>query len=252
MAQSILEAKDTVLTEQEAANALIYAWNKIFGEYPDNKQLAILLSQCVLETGHFKSCKNFNFGNVKASTIYDGYIQYFKASEIINGKEIYFYPPHPQTRFRAFLSANDGAFDYLLFLQNKRYVNAVVHLKAGDVARYTTALSTAGYFTASLTLYLKTMQSLYNKLIQRTPNYLSDYTSKNLDKTPVDVVTVNDELIEFEEADVIIPPPPKVPDDLVDTIPAEPNFRPKPSVAKTSAVIAVIVALLYLLERLFQ
>lgn len=250
MAQTIIEAKDTILTKQEAASALIYAWNKIYSEYPNNKQLAILLSQCVLETGHFKSCKNFNFGNVKASTKYDGYIQFFKASEIINGKEIHFYPPHPQTRFRAFLSANDGAFDYLLFLQDKRYANAVTHLKNGDVARYTTALSAAGYFTASLSLYLKTMQSLYNKLMEVTPEYLSDYLSKNLDKTVSDVVETD--VIEFAEIDIIIPPPPNVPEDLVDTIPSAPNFKPKINPVKTGAIIAAAVALLYMIERLMQ
>lgn len=254
MTQNIIESKNTILTEQEAAYALIDAWKRLYNEIPNEKQLAILLAQCILETGHFKFCKNFNFGNVKASNTYDGYVQYYKASEIINGKEVFFYPPHPQTRFRAFLSASDGAFDYILFLQNKRYTIAVTHLKNGDVIRYTTALSVAGYFTASLTKYLKIMQSLYDKLVKVTPDYLLGHAESELkavDNTTVDVVQV-EEIIEFKECDVIIPPPPKVPEDFADTIPSAPNFKPKANIAKTSAIIAAVIALLYMLERLFQ
>ena len=252
MTQYIIESKNTILTEQVAAHALIDAWKRLYNEIPNEKQLSILLAQCILETGHFHFCKNFNFGNVKASNSYDGYVQYYKASEIINGKEVFFYPPHPQTRFRAFLSASDGAFDYILFLQNKRYAIAVTHLKNGDVIRYTTALSAAGYFTASLTKYLKIMQSLYNKTIKVAPSYLSEYDERKVvDNTADDVVQL-EEIIEFKECDVIIPPPPKVPEDIADTIPSAPNFKPKANIAKTSAIIAAVIALLYMLERLFQ
>lgn len=200
--QTELEAKKFKLSEAEAAYHLKEAWKKIYNEEPTLKVLAIVFAKTSLETGRFKAgLWNYNFGNVKAGTTYDGYIQFFRCSEIINGKEVWFDPKHPQTRFRAYLNATDGAVAYLQFLNRPRYAKALAALREEeDVVKFITELKNAGYFTASLAPYLKAVVSLYNEFLRRADELLSY-------KPPV------------KEPE---PPKPEVP-------PEQPKEEPKPS-----------------------
>ena len=168
-----LPAEKKVITESEAAYALKHAYARVFGSDPSQETLAILLGQTALETGRFKvGFWDYNWGNIKASASYDGYIQFFECSEIINGREIFFKPPHPQCRFRAYLTPTDGAVDYIHFLTGSRYAKALVQLKAGKVVEYTTELKKAGYFTANLTKYILAMKSLYSEFMKKLDNGL--------------------------------------------------------------------------------
>lgn len=180
-----LPDKLVVLTEPEAAYALREAWKSLFGAYPSTSTWAILFAQTCLETGRYKKgLHNYNFGNVKAASNYEGYIQFFRVSEIIAQKEVWFEPPHPQTRFRAYLNAVDGATDYLRFLQGPRYAKALEYLKKGDCTSFTIALSSAHYFTASLTKYLKDMNSICNEFKRRLPEFMAYTPNDKKDTLP--------------------------------------------------------------------
>lgn len=151
--------KITPINEGEAAYALRESWKKIYGEYPSLDSLALLWAQWALETGRGKAIHWYNFGNIKRSSDEDYCM--FRCNEIIKGKVVWFDPPHKQTWFRAYPSATEGAYDYLMFLSKRsRYQKAWEVLKQGDVYGFGHELKVAGYYTASEEQYTKSLASL--------------------------------------------------------------------------------------------
>lgn len=180
--KKFVEAKKTILSEEEAILALRNAWKEVLGSFPSNETLAIIVAQTALETGRWKSMYNYNWGNVK-SLPNDGHLwTMFKCSEIIKGKEIFFEPPHDQTKFKAHLSSKDGAVFHISFLNGKKYNKALQYAIKGNVEPYITELCKIGYFTASLSLYLKSMKSLNNEFLQKISKY--DFSLYNIPETP--------------------------------------------------------------------
>jgi hypothetical protein len=170
-----IECKTTKLTESEAAIALREAWKIIYGSYPVSKQLALLWAQVILETGRFNSCRNYNFGNIKKTFAPDDGHSFtmFKCNEVIKGKLIWFEPPHIQTVFRAYKSAQDGAEDYIKFVSKKpRYKEAWKAVLIGDPVLYCKELKKSGYFTADLNLYTKGVVRLTNEFLSRASKLL--------------------------------------------------------------------------------
>jgi flagellum-specific peptidoglycan hydrolase FlgJ len=89
-------------------------------------------------------------GNVK-SQLTDGRCwTFFRCSEVENGKVVWYEPPHPACRFRAFHTLIEGAADHLAFLRGmRRYAGAWEQVLAGDPRAFVRALKLAGYFTAA-------------------------------------------------------------------------------------------------------
>jgi hypothetical protein len=134
------------------------------GKTPSNGHVAVLTAQSALESGRWKSMHRFNPGNIKASDSYEYLYCQFACDEIINGKIEKFYPPHPQTNFRAFMDLDTGVLDYLRFLsQRARYSSSWHAAEAGDPALFVHALKNAGYFTADEAPYLRSVVSLFNE-----------------------------------------------------------------------------------------
>lgn len=155
---------DDVLTPLPAADAMRAireAYRRLLGEWPAARALAVLYAQCVLETGHFRSMHRFNFGNVKRGNDWPGYWTAFRCNEIIGGRVQWFDPPHPQTHFRAFRTAEDGAADHLEFLVTReRYRDAWGEAYAGNAEGFSRALAKAGYYTADVEKYTSAVVSL--------------------------------------------------------------------------------------------
>lgn len=169
--KKFVEAKKTILSEEEAILALRKAWKEVLGSLPSNETLAIIVAQTALETGRWKSMYNYNWGNVK-SLPNDGHLwTMFKCSEIIKGKEIFFEPPHDQTKFKAHLSSKDGAVFHISFLNGEKYNKALQHAIKGNVEPYITEICKIGYFTANLSIYLKSMKLLNNEFLQKISKY---------------------------------------------------------------------------------
>jgi flagellum-specific peptidoglycan hydrolase FlgJ len=164
----IIKAKKTPLQKHQVIQLFREALNDFMPEktQPTNEMLAILLAQVHLETGGYKSMWNYNFGNAKVPKNYDGYVQMFRCSEIINGKEEWFDPPHIQTHFKAFLSAQDGLLDHLRLLANNRYFNAWISAVEGRREDFINELHKNGYFTASLKLYQSVHKKLYEMYLK--------------------------------------------------------------------------------------
>lgn len=166
----------TPLTARDVLWAFRVAFEEITGLTPSRDSLALLTAQSALETGRWKSIHCFNLGNVKASDTYEGYYTTFRCSEVIDGKTVYFDPPHPQTRFRAFTNLEAGARDHLEFLAKRaRYSSAWKELLRGDPETYVHAVKLAGYFTANEASYQAAVSSLfreYSRLLDDEPAIL--------------------------------------------------------------------------------
>ncbi len=146
------------ISEGEATYALREAWKMLYGVYPSLDSLALLWSQYSLETARGASIHCANFGNIKKNYNPDDGHDWcmFRCSEIINGKNTFYDPPHIQTHFRAYKSTADGAYDYIKFLsQKKRYVKAWEQIKLGNPAAFSHELAVAGYYTANEQMYTK-------------------------------------------------------------------------------------------------
>ena len=163
----------TKLTEHEAAQALRMAWKEVFEEEPTLDQLALLWAQSALECGRWKYLHNYNFGNIKA--IPGHVFTQFRCDEYINGKRVWFDPPHEATSFCAYLTASAGAAAYIRFLSEKKwYQKAWQQVIAGDPVAYCHALKMAKYYTASEESYTKGVVSLCNEFKKKHADVLED------------------------------------------------------------------------------
>lgn len=186
----LFEDKITKLTELEAAQCLGEAWKSLYGQYPSTDTLAVLWAKTALETGRWKAIHCYNWGNIKRSAN-ENYCM-FRCSEIIKGKELWFDPPHPQTWFRAYESATEGAIDYLKLLsQSKRYSKAWEAVHKGDPALFSHELKVGGYYTASESLYTKGVVSLTNEFKKKVKDNLTWPISPPILTEPVPVVEIS-------------------------------------------------------------
>lgn len=156
------EPVKTVVTEVDIIHAVKQAYHAHFGSDITLDTLAILCAQIFLECGRGKECWNFNLGNVKrrkghAWTMY-------QCGELINGKYEKFYPPHFQTHFSAYSSLPDAAQEHLAFLNRDRYKAALEQANCGDPMAYCEELHKAGYYTATVARYSKTLIAIYEEI----------------------------------------------------------------------------------------
>lgn len=142
----------------DLAKALVSAWRKLLGSTPRRESILTLLAQSALETGWWKSCHCWNLGNAKAGDDRDHC--FFRCNEVIGGKIVWFDPPHPQCRFRAFRSLEEGAIDYLTLMRN-RFHSAWPAVEAGDPRAFVRALKASGYFTADLGPYENSVAAIF-------------------------------------------------------------------------------------------
>ena len=153
-----------------------------------------LAAQFMHETGSGKYCFNWNLGNVKsgpndphmylhgvwevdspakAQSQVDnaGGLAHLATAEEIRkhgwgcpeGKAIaVFDPPHPQSRFRAYASLQDGAQRWVAHHQAtaKKRPDFVTQLNSGDCAAVAKTLKGVGYYTGSESDYARNMTSL--------------------------------------------------------------------------------------------
>jgi len=173
----------TPITKEDLLRALWGAYQTYFGSTPKRESVWVLASQVQLETG-LRYCHNHNLGNVK-SRDGDGHdYQFYACNEILPLKQalafakadpehakitrtrddgkavIWFYPKHPQCRFRAFGSLLEGVTDHLGLLA-RRFEKAWPAVVAGDMRAFVQKLHEQNYFTADLNGYTKTALDIY-------------------------------------------------------------------------------------------
>ena len=152
----------TKVTPEEMYAAFWSAWKKKFGENPKRVSLLLLLAQWNVETAEGASMHCFNVGNAK-SVLGDQYnFTNFRCWEVIKGKKVWFDPPHPQTRFRAFETLEAGVTDYLDML-HKRFFKSWPAVLDGDPEMFAVLLKKQRYFTADPKEYAKALRMRYDE-----------------------------------------------------------------------------------------
>jgi hypothetical protein len=157
-------AVKTHITPAAVAIALRSAWMKLFGQTPSDGTVALLMAQSALETGRWKSCWNYNLGNIKGGGKWSGDTCQFRLNEVIGGKVVWFDPPHPQTTMRAYPDLTAAASDYLWLLA-RRFQRAWPHVLRPDAVAFSQALKAQNYYTAPEPPYTRAVVSLFREYL---------------------------------------------------------------------------------------
>ena len=174
-----VERFKTDISETQMAQAIIEGWKDLFGSTPLKEQVALILAQNDLETGHRKSMWNFNVGNI--TTDGKGEYDYFddlKTNEQTKDgvwKKM-------NLKYRAYHNLNEGTKDYLKFLgENKRYAGAWQHILHPDPVAFSKALKQSGYYTANEKEYTNGLIGRLNQISKS--NSYEDALSGNADES---------------------------------------------------------------------
>lgn len=164
--QTVLPAKSTKLSAEEATAALAEGYRRVTGHRPSKRILGLLVGQSALETGNWASMSNYAFAGVKASAT-DEFVQYLRCFEIENGQKVWYNPPSASEqaagvfspcKFAAYKTAADGATAYVATLKKRAHWWAA--LQSGEPSRFIEGLSTKpAYFTADPNQYLGILQA---------------------------------------------------------------------------------------------
>lgn len=183
-----VEATRTPVTPEDLGRALALAWLKLWGQMPGRKSIDLLLAQSAHETARWRSCMNWCLGNAKATARWDGDYCERPCNELLGkalaedavsraGKRpdgtpdavvtgsvatemiVWFYPPNPASRFRAFDTLEAGALDYLSILAD-RFSGAWGDVVAGEPTRFAQSLRALKYYTAPVETYAAALRSL--------------------------------------------------------------------------------------------
>jgi len=158
----------TVVGAEPLAICLYNAWQKLLGEFPERGAILTLLGFSAHETGRWKACHCWNLGNVKSKEGDGRDHTFFRCWEVEQGQTVWYNPPHPATRFRAFRTLTEGAVDYLGFLRgSRRYARAWPELALGNPVAFVQALKAGGYFTAPEGPVAASVSSLFREFDKR-------------------------------------------------------------------------------------
>lgn len=233
MQASYVESQKTPFTFEEATECMDWALQTRIGAKPKVEVLALALAKSALETGHWKSIWNDNWGNVKASDKYEGMYTCIVLNEYLIRKGVrtlvWFAPEgelsgnpakggvlvepprpvppgHPQTRMRAFANRYDGVDQYVKFVENGNYKKAWAALLTGNAPLYIRELKAAKYFTADESEYLKAVASLQKKFANQI-NQIEEPDQEAIDwaKLRKSVVELQFNLNPFDDGDDTTP-----------------------------------------------
>lgn len=159
MTQTVVPAVATPMTFEEVAPAFGDAYEKVTGEPLPRTLGESFLILSAVETGRWKSLKNYNFGNITPGSTWDGDVW----------RPPWFAPPTADTSkryrelheamlkgqapsaFRAYDTPEAGAFDYIAFLLNEDggnqpdYSRVIQAMRVGDDKGIVDALHATGY-----------------------------------------------------------------------------------------------------------
>lgn len=176
----------TKLDAGQAQEALKVAWEKVTGEAPSDKTLALITAQWAHETGNGASMYNYNFAGIKGAgpsglSVSQHTREGYGASErrIVDN-------------FRAYRSAEEGATDYVQLL-SRRFPDAVEGARQGDPAAFVRGLKSRGYFTGHEGAYLNSVASIASRYlgepldVQGGPPPTLDYQGLRGPASPLDL-----------------------------------------------------------------
>lgn len=156
----------TTYSGEEIVQALIEAWQSLFGEVPSENVIGVLYAQNSQETGYSKSMYNNNIGNIKAVDRSVGTVNYMVIPgtwEILNGKRVVLAQDNPGSRFLAFATLKEGVEHHLTFLKQSRFSKAWNSLLTGSPENFSRQLKAQKYYTAPESEYTTALVWIFNK-----------------------------------------------------------------------------------------
>jgi len=179
--QAQLDAKNTPLTLDQAAQALADGYRQVAGQPPVAAVLELLLAQSGLETGNWTKLPNYNFGGIKMTSS-TPYVQAFITPEGAGAAQKLYV-----LGFAAYESAADGAAAYLRVLQARTVW--WTGLQSGDPETYVNALvSIPGehYFTGDPAAYLASVKAKATQFAELAQKYAVADPNADTDPPPGD------------------------------------------------------------------
>ncbi len=147
----IPEAMHTRLTPDEARQVLGAALRHELGRSPTSAELGMLLAQSALETAHWQSMFNWNFGN---SVVGSSGAHWFTLRNDADR------PLEQRHHYRVFPDAFTGAA-YYVHLLHARFPEAYDLLGSGDSLAFAQALKKHGYYEAPVSTYAAGLAQTY-------------------------------------------------------------------------------------------
>ena len=146
----------TTVTAQQLANMFASVWPLVVGGTAPTAGVLILVAQSAFETGAWKSCWNWNFGNIKHNTG-DGTDWFtMTASEGEGENEVMV-----SSMFRSYPTFEMGAKAYLAFMH--RFGSSWSQVLDGDPEGFVQALKDENYFTGNLDQYIAGTQRYWKQ-----------------------------------------------------------------------------------------
>lgn len=185
-----LPAVRTKATPSQVYEALCAAWPAVIGGTPRRESVLLLVAQWAHETAAGAAMWCWNMGNAKAKPGGTRSWTFFACNEWLpageaarlvaaakprtDGKDgpdavitkrredgsclVWFYPSHSACSFRAFLTLEAGALDYLA-LMRQRFASAWPAVEAGDPRQFAHLLKVARYYTDTEERYARALEA---------------------------------------------------------------------------------------------
>jgi len=151
-----VEAKRTPVTPDELRTILLAGHALALGaDIPSDNRIGMAWAQVNLETARTTAAWNFNWGNIIPGSSWAGNWQ------VLPGL-----PSSEPQEYRAYSTAEEGAADYWRVVARMDRKRSGAILKAfdmGDAATAAAELRAAGYYTAPLARYQKTLTALFDE-----------------------------------------------------------------------------------------
>jgi hypothetical protein len=135
---------NTPVSEPEVVKALADAAQQLYGVQLSKPQMALLIAQNNLETGHRKAMFNYNIGNITHAPT-DGFDYFFNQDHIRNKRGEWI---PVQLRFRSYPTLLDGTKDYLKFLNKHGGGSIWQAILNQDPVAFSKSLKRSGYYGA--------------------------------------------------------------------------------------------------------
>jgi hypothetical protein len=150
----------TPVSSTDMSRALINAWIKLFGNTPTKEQIAVVMAQNDLETGHRKSMNNYNVGNLTTSGF--GTMPYFDDLETSEQVSPGVWEK-ANLKYRAYPDLDSGVLDYLKLIGKRP---AFKYALQGDPEAFSKSLKMSKYYTGDEEPYTKSLVQLHAKYLK--------------------------------------------------------------------------------------
>jgi hypothetical protein len=162
----LVERVATPVTGQQLADAMATVWPLIVGGTAPPAAIRLLLAQSDFETGTWKYCWNWNFGNAKhiPSDGTDYFVMTAGEGTGANGANTNMV----SSMFRSYPTVLEGVKAYLNLLY-KSFSSAWQYVMSGDPDSFVQTLKEHGYFRGDLSAYTAGVKARLSKYIGLTP-----------------------------------------------------------------------------------